>query len=366
MTNTRVMIVDDSAVIRKLLNDVLASEQGIQVVCAASDGNDCLRQVAEAAPDVIVLDVEMPNLDGLGTLRELRSRRLTVPVIMFSTLTERGSKATIEALTLGASDYVAKPSNTGDFMSSIKRVREDLVPKIRALHRDRAKSPVAANAATATPSRPQPRPTTASFALPGRGAAVDAVVIGVSTGGPNALAEFIPQLPAELPVPVFIVQHMPATFTPLLAERLDQRARLKVIEATDGMLVEAGKVYIAPGDFHMTVVRELTKRVIRLNQEKPENSCRPAADVLFRSAAEAYDRRLLGVVMTGMGHDGTVGARAIKSKGGQVIVQDEASSVVWSMAGSVFRAGLADGQFALQDLARATVQHVGQAAQPRV
>jgi two-component system chemotaxis response regulator CheB len=276
---------------------------------------------------------------------------------MFSTLTERGAIATLDALTFGASDYVTKPANIGSVGIALQRVREQLIPKIKALCQ--APHP-------ATPARapfPAPVPTVTpiagpALASPGRRGAIDVVTIGVSTGGPNALAAIIPHIPGNLPVPIVLVQHMPPLFTRFLAERLNSQSALEVREAGGGEELLPGTVYIAPGDYHMVVERKGARIVTALTQAPPENSCRPSVDVLFRSVSETYRSAVLAVVLTGMGQDGLRGCEDIKRWGGSVFVQDEATSVVWGMPGFVVRAGLADRVLPLTDVAAELVRRV--------
>ncbi|HET8614483.1 MAG TPA: chemotaxis response regulator protein-glutamate methylesterase [Actinomycetales bacterium] len=352
-----VMVVDDSVVVRRLVTDVLSADPDITVVGTAPNGRIAIAKMPQLNPDVISLDVEMPVMDGLETLRELRTTYPDVPVIMFSTLTERGATATLEALELGAQDYVTKPANVGSVQASMASVREQLVPKIKALHRSR---PGSRAAALGLPH--QARDTAAG---PGQAAAapvlrtavprepVGVVVLGVSTGGPDALATVLPALPATLAVPVVVVQHMPPTFTRLLAQRLDGRSALEVREAQDGDEVRAGRVLLAPGDFHLRVHRSGTSVVARLDQGTPENFCRPSVDVLFRSAAQLYGGGCLAVVLTGMGSDGARGAGDVVAAGGQVLAQDQATSVVWGMPGAVAQAGLATRLLPLPEVAGA-------------
>jgi len=329
MQAVRVLIVDDSAVTRRLLGEVLASDPEIEVAGTAGNGSLALARIPEVKPDLITLDVEMPGMNGLETITEIRKLYPKLPVIMFSSFTERGARATLDALARGASDYVTKPTSVGGIEGARTRVREQLIPKIKSLCAVRREFPQILPAPTvAAPMRALER--------------IDIVAIGTSTGGPNALAELVPQFPADFPVPIVIVQHMPSLFTRLLADRLNSRARLKVREGQEGKKVESGQVWIAPGDRHMTVARRGDDVVLALKHDPPENSCRPAVDVLFRSVAKAYGANALVVVLTGMGSDGTQGARVIRDAGGAVIVQDEASSVVWGMPGSVVAANLAD------------------------
>lgn len=365
MERIRVLIVDDSAIIRRLLTDALSADPAIEVVGIAANGKIALAKIPMLKPDLVTLDMEMPEMDGLETLTEIRKSHAKLPVIMFSTLTDRGATATLDALARGANDYVTKPSNTGSIELSIKKVQEDLIPKIKAFCIRSAGEPLASLGPT-TDCRPghplvaAPRPLVAAPAQPaikdkalGSDHRVDAVVIGTSTGGPNALSKVIAQLPADLPVPVLIVQHMPPIFTTRLAERLDQLSAIAVREAADGMRLQAGTVYVAPGDFHMKVQRKGTETAIQLTQEAPECSCRPAVDVLFRSASQLYGPNLLATVLTGMGQDGMIGCELIRAQGGYVLAQDEASSVVWGMPGAVTRAGLAHEILPLDAIARA-------------
>jgi two-component system chemotaxis response regulator CheB len=347
MTDIRVLVTDDSAVIRRLVADVINAERGLQVVGTAENGRRALELVAELRPDVVTLDIEMPVMDGLEAAAALHCRDAALPIIMFSTLTVAGATATLEALARGASDFVSKPSGPGGLAAAQAHVRADLVPKIRALGAKR----VAPHATTATPvAAPPPRPPSASRP-DDRPRRIDAIVVGVSTGGPKALESVVPTLPGDLAVPVLVVQHMPPTFTALLAERLDRMSAVRVTEATHGERVAPGHVFIAPGDHHLELRRQGVELQLALHDEPPENSCRPAADVLFRSAAAALGAGVLGVVLTGMGEDGTSGARAVHDAGGSVVAQDAATSVVWGMPGSVVRAGLADQVVPLSDVA---------------
>ncbi len=344
MNPVRILIVDDSAVIRKVLGNLLASDPEIMVAGTAGNGHQALARIPEIKPDLVTLDIDMPGMDGLETLVEIRKLYPTLPVIMFSSLTERGATATLDALARGASDYVTKPSPSGGVDATRDRVQEDLIRKIKSLCAVRV---------------PRPRPVAMPARLVGGSQArIDVLVIGTSTGGPNALSALIPQLPADFPVPVVIVQHMPPLFTRLLSERLNGLARLRVREGKEGERLERGQVWIAPGDYHMTVARHGAEVVLGINHEAQENSCRPAVDVLFRSAAQTYGANVLAVVLTGMGADGTRGSAAIREAGGEVIVQDEASSVVWGMPGSVVAANLAHRICTLGDMGPEVVRRV--------
>ncbi len=352
-TKIRILLVDDSAVIRRLLTDILSGDPELEVIGSAPNGKIALEKLPFLKPDLVVLDVEMPEMDGLETLAEIRKRRPRLPVIMFSSITERGAAVTLEALALGANDYVTKPSNTGSMLTALQRVREDLIPRIKTFCRH-----LLAPAATPlAPRVPSPKIATAAESAPSPVAPprlrqrVDVVAIGVSTGGPNALAALLPQLPATFPVPVVIVQHMPPIFTRLLAERLAARATLSIAEGVVGEILRPGQVWLAPGGSHMVLERQGMQVRLQLHQGEPENSCRPAVDVLFRSVADVYRANVLAVILTGMGNDGLRGCEAIRKAGGQILVQDETSSVVWGMPGFVAKAGLADGQITLPQLA---------------
>ncbi|WP_198507339.1 protein-glutamate methylesterase/protein-glutamine glutaminase [Mariprofundus ferrinatatus] len=339
----RVLVVDDSVVIRKMVSDVLASDPAIEVIGVAANGSIALDKIDKLKPDLITLDIEMPVMDGLETLKELRKLHPRLKVIMFSTLTERGARASLDALSLGANDYVTKPANVGSVAAAQQCLRDELIPKIKGFfHRGPAlpaKAPVPAPAKQPVAS---PVVSPAASVRPGLRQRVDIVAIGISTGGPNALMEMVPTLPKNFPVPIVIVQHMPEMFTKLLADRLDQKSDIQVREAAAGDKLAPGLALIAPGGFHMTLVRKGAVVETALNQDAPENSCRPAVDVLFRSVSDLYGANVLAVIMTGMGQDGMLGCQKIKAAGGQVIAQDKESSVVWGMPGAVAGAGLSE------------------------
>ncbi len=353
MAKIRVLIVDDAVVFRRLVAEELAADPGLEVVGTAPNGKIALAKLSQVTPDLVILDVEMPEMDGLETLRAIRKTHPRLPVVMFSALTERGAGATLDALALGATGYFAKPSATGAD-ASLGVIRTHLIPEIKAIcgaaARPGPKEPSPARSGSHGPAAAGGRGTP-----PGR---VEVVALATSTGGPNALGEVFAALPDDLPVPIVLVQHMPPTFTQLLAERLSTRGPVAVAEGREGEPLRPGRAWIAPGDHHMIVARDGEAVRLAVHQDPPENSCRPAADVLFRSVARAYGPHALAVVMTGMGQDGLRGCEAIKEAGGQVLAQDEASSVVWGMPGFVARAGLADRVLPLGQLAAEIVRRV--------
>ena len=347
MPKIRILVVDDSVVVRRMLSDALTADPQLEVVGTAANGKIALAKIPQVNPDIVILDVEMPELDGIGTLVGIRKSSPALPVIMYSTLTQRGAEATLEALSRGATDYVTKPSNVGSVAQALECIRVQLIPKIKAicggvLGLFQPSLPLVPMVSKApVPSSVFPRPVER----------IDIVAIGVSTGGPNALASLIPNLPPDLPAPVVIVQHMPPVFTRLLAERLAAKSQVGVEEGHQGAVLKPGCAWIAPGDYHMVVANDHQQVVLRTHQGPPENSCRPAVDVLFRSVASVYKSHALAVVMTGMGQDGLRGCEHIREAGGQILVQDQATSVVWGMPGFVANAGLADRVLPLDQLA---------------
>lgn len=320
-----------------MLMTILQEDPAIEVLGTACNGQQGVEFVTKLNPSIVIMDVEMPVLDGLGAVRAIRATHPRLPIIMFSALTTSGGKATLDALHAGATDYIAKPAGMNNAAASIEAIRAQLVPKVLGLC-DAVEDTAPKHHESAIPTIVLP--SVRNKAKPTR---IDAIAIGVSTGGPGALAEVLPHLTSALALPVFVVQHMPETFTKLLADRLDAQCPLDVVEATHGELVKPGTVYIAPGGHHMTVAQqEQHQHVIALNDEPPENSCRPAVDVLFRSLAREYGANLLAVILTGMGHDGLAGTEAVVGAGGAAFAQDQATSVVWGMPGAVARAALAD------------------------
>lgn len=379
----RVLIVDDSAVVRSVLQRIIEREPGFQVIGTARDGQMAIERCRELRPDVVTLDVEMPVLDGLGALPGLLACDRELAVIMVSSLTVRGARETIDALMKGAVDYITKPSLAESREEALAQLSSVLVPKLRALaERRRFSVPVIRMAgASLSPGAARPslpaRAAEARVLLPPRGSlspAADSLragerpatareslltraeprvlAIGSSTGGPAALAQILGSLPSDFALPIVIAQHMPETFTRLLAERLTEVSRFNVREALPGEQLRPGEAWVAPGNHHLTVVRAgAEKLALSLNSEPPVNSCRPSIDVLFGSLAEVAGRHTLALILTGMGHDGRDGAAAIRKAGGLILAQDEASSVVWGMPGAVVSAGLAQGVYPLDQLA---------------
>ncbi len=380
----RVLAADDSKVMRSVLSTLFemhashgdASLPRMELCGLVSDGEEALEAVRRLNPDVLLLDLEMPRMNGLEVLKQLRILAPTLPVIMCSAHTERGARSTLDALTHGAKDYVMKPGQQKDFAAAMDSLMEQLLPKIAALAgwglvRLEPRELTLAEKRAATQDREAsalrtPRTT----GLIETGAPVDLVVIGVSTGGPSALEVMLPMLPRDFAVPVMIVQHMPVLFTVALAERLDRICGMKVRQATDGVAVRRGEVWLAPGDAHMEVVPGISRAgelnpVVKLHQRPALNSCKPSADYLFRAASEMYGDGTLALVMTGMGSDGFDGAKAVRAAGGFVLAQDEATSAVWGMPGRVAREGVANAVVGLPSLAGALLQRVqeGQEAQ---
>lgn len=396
----RVLIVDDSVTIRRLVSDLVASQADLEVAGVAPSGRIALAKIPQVCPDVVTLDVEMPDLDGLQTLAEIRKTHPRLPVIMFSSVTERAAAATLEALALGANDYVTKPAGSTGLAGAIERVREQLLPKIRELGAQApaissvprrgsigtsinpalGSSPVSGapsllappvrsipapvlrsvptpvvRSIPAPPALPRSTPSLGARPIPSLGArsiparsipppgggGIEIIAIGCSTGGPNALTQMFSALPPDLSVPIVITQHMPPIFTKLLAERLSASTRVVVHEAKDGDVLAPGQAWLAPGDHHMDLQRTGSEVRVVLNQEPPENSCRPSVDVMLRGVARVYGTRSLSVILTGMGQDGLRGCQDLYDLGAEIIVQDEATSVVWGMPGFVARAGLA-------------------------
>lgn len=352
------MVVDDSAVVRGLIARQLSEDPEFEVVCTASNGELALRELSRHAVDVVVLDIEMPVMDGITALGEILRTHPGVRVIMASTLTRRNAEISLKALQLGAADYVTKPE-TG--LAGAEAFRRELAEKIKALGRPRRAIPQAA-----APPAPPGQPRTVAAVWPRSGGVrrerqrrPELLAIGASTGGPPALLRLFEALRGADRIPILLTQHMPATFTALLAEQLSRAGGRRCEEGREGEPVEPGRCYVAPGGWHMTVGRSGATPVIRLNQEPPENFCRPAVDPMLRGAAGVYGAGVLGVILTGMGADGARGCEAVSAAGGRFIVQDEASSVVWGMPGAAAATGLAEAVLPLRDIGPWLRQAIG-------
>ncbi|MCY2964661.1 MAG: chemotaxis response regulator protein-glutamate methylesterase [Planctomycetota bacterium] len=348
----RILVVDDSALYRQLVRNVLREVPGVEVVGAAKGGQEALDMVEQLDPELLTLDVHMPDIDGIAVLRELKRRKSRTRALMLSSLTADGAQVTTDALLEGAFDFIQKPSGN-DVAANRETLLAALTEKVEAFRA----SPSSRTRRRGAPARPV-EPVSSRAADDGDAGIVaptgfrcEALVIATSTGGPVALREVIPNLPGDLPVPVFIVQHMPAQYTHSLAERLNQVSPTEVVEGVDGMAAEAGFVYIAPGGRHMKVERRAGKVRLRITDDPPEQSCRPAADYLFRSVAEAYQGQVLAVVMTGMGRDGVAGCREIRQRGGFVIAQHAEGCTVYGMPKAVIDEKLANTVVPLDRLA---------------
>lgn len=328
----RVLVVDDSAIYRKAVRELLEKTPDVEVVGVAANGKIALQKIEQLKPDLLTLDIEMPEMDGIEVLKHLQQNKIDVAAIMLSAFTEEGAKRTTDAVNLGAFDFVLKPQGS-NAQESIGKLRRELLPKIEAFRINYLLThPTSSSSKLEFVDAPAERwsgPT-------------ELIVIGVSTGGPASLTKVLPRIPKNFGLPILIVQHMPPIFTKSLAEDLDKKCQLEVREAAAGDKVRPGQILIAPGGKQMKIEREDHGVFVRITDDPPERSCRPSADYLFRSAAEVYGGSVTAVIMTGMGDDGTEGCRLLKRRGAKVIAQDEASCVVYGMPRQVAEAGLAD------------------------
>jgi two-component system chemotaxis response regulator CheB len=361
--NTRVLVIDDSVVFRRIVSDALAGMPGVEVVATASNGRLAMARMAALQPDLLTLDIEMPEMNGIEVLEAMAAAGMKCGVIMLSALTVRGGELTVRALELGAFDFLTKPEG-GSADLNLNGLRARLLPMIRAFERrreiramlrgdvSRLQSEGVSNAAAPAAPLHQPARTLRRTGLP-------LVLIGVSTGGPAALARLVPALPGDLGAPVFIVQHMPALFTEPLAVSLDRKSAIRVKQAQDGEVAQANHAYVAPGGRHMKLVPGPKGEImVCLSDDPPENGCRPAVDYLFRSAALHFPGRSVAAVLTGMGNDGTAGLRMLKRSGCFTIAQDEASCVVFGMPREAIQAGVIDTVAPLDMVAAAIVKSV--------
>jgi two-component system chemotaxis response regulator CheB len=362
----RVMVVDDSAVIRGLISRWIDAESDLSVVASLRTGRDAVNQLDKVDPDAVVLDIEMPELDGISALPLLLAKRRDLTVIMASTLTRRNAEISLKALALGAADYIPKPGTARE-ISGADAFRVDLIQKIRSLcarRRRLASPPLAPGLAPARDIAPRPTPSHANPAAHApvvlRAFSVSpprALLIGSSTGGPQALMKLVAEIgPLIERLPVLITQHMPPTFTTILAEHLARTSGKPAHEGVDGEVVRPGCIYVAPGGRHMRVVRRGAAVAIALSDAPPVNFCKPAVDPMFQSGVEVWQGGVLGVVLTGMGSDGMRGGRDVVAAGGNVIAQDEASSVVWGMPGAAAHAGICAAVLPLDHIASALMR----------
>lgn len=344
----RVLVVDDAVIVRRIITQALTEQGGIEVVGAAAGGAVALERIEALRPDVVTLDLDMPDMDGVTTLKAIRQRWPVLPVLIFSGANDQAQQ--VEALAAGANATVPKLPHEGNMRNSLAWVRDQLAPAIRNLPRTNRSSPVEETRS--------PAPTDAISVRPGRAKRPAVLGIGASTGGPDALERFLSRLSSDFPLPILIVQHMPEGFTRLLAQRLSDKSGFPAAEARPGVPLVAGQILVAPGDRHLVVERTAEGPRAQITQAAPENSVRPSVDVLFRSLAQVFGESTLAVVLTGMGQDGLAGTERICQAGGRVLVQDEASSVVWGMPGAIARAGLAEGILPLDQLAQVVNERV--------
>jgi two-component system chemotaxis response regulator CheB len=351
----RVMVVDDSAVIRGLLTRTLEDDPEITVVASVANGQMAVSQVSRQETDVVVLDIEMPIMDGLTALPKILAAAPDVKVIMASTLTQKNAQISLKALSAGAADYVAKPSSSE--LHAATNFKRELVEKVKALGGARRKR---RDGAGTSPSAALPFRPVASSRPSGPGPIVlraasnitpSIIAIGSSTGGPQALFTVLSSLPASVKQPILITQHMPPTFTTILAQHLARVGTRPAAEGVDGEPILPGRIYLAPGDFHMKAEARGPERLIRLAKDTPENFCRPAVDPMLRSLTDVYGGAVLCIILTGMGSDGAKGGTVVTTGGGTVIAQDEPSSVVWGMPGAAAAAGICSAILPVAEIA---------------
>jgi len=352
LTDIKVMVVDDSAIVRGLFTRVLEAEPGITVIASAGDGAMAVRMLEREDPDIVLLDIEMPNMDGLTALPKIKQLKPSVVVIMASTLTKRNAEISLRALSLGADDYVAKPTSREELRSA-EDFKRELVEKVLTFGARKRGRPA-----------PMPRPKAAQpiarDIFPARKQTIElrsagstrpeVLAIGSSTGGPKALAECLGPITAGISLPILITQHMPPTFTEILAKHLADVTGWNCAEGQDGELIKPKHIYVAPGGHHMVVARKGPHKIIRINNDPPENFCRPSVDPMLRSMADVYGSNVLVLILTGMGSDGQAGCEKIVQCGGTVIAQDEETSVVWGMPGAVAVTGLCSAVLPINEI----------------
>ncbi len=357
------MVVDDSAVVRGLISRMLEKDSDIEVVDTVSNGELAVKRAQTLDLDIIILDIEMPVMDGLTALPEILKVNPNVKVIMASTLTMKNAEISLKALQAGASEYIAKPTSSRE-MTGGQDFEHELREKVKALGDDRpvrdGGSPAAkqrAAAVTAKPKKPSApitlKPEPITHPKP------KILVVGSSTGGPQALFELFKGLHGKIDVPIVVTQHMPPTFTTILAQHITRSSGIPAAEAADGDALEPGKILIAPGDYHMLLKKRDDKIVAKLNQDPPVNYCRPAVDPMMQSVVDIYGNKAFGVILTGMGYDGKKGAMALAEAGGTVYAQDEETSIVWGMPGAVAEAGICSAVLPLTQLAPKIIEFFG-------
>lgn len=342
----KVLVVDDSALMRKIISDMISDQEDMQVVGAARNGQDMFLKLKNVKVDIITLDVEMPIMDGISTLREMKRLNLDIPVIVLSSVNSDGAKITMNCLQAGAFDFVPKPS--GVISLDINKIKEELILKIRTAISNNLNNEKLLNPYNKTEKL-------SSYNKLTKTEKIEAIVLGASTGGPKALYNVITKLPADLGVPVFVVLHMPVGFTKAFAERLNENSALTVVEATNGMNIEKNKVYVAQAGFHMEIMEN---KKIGLNSEPSIWGVRPAVDILFKSASNVYGKHLISVVLTGMGKDGAEGTKEIKRNGGITISEDKSTCVIYGMPKATFETGMVDMVMPLDQISKTIVKIV--------
>lgn len=346
MGKIRVLVVDDSFLMRKIISDIINSDPNLEVIDKAKDGRAALDKILALKPDVVTLDVNLPSVDGISVLGEVMRRQPT-RVVMLSAYTQEGTSATIKALELGAVDFIAKPS--GEISLDLPKLKDEIISKIKLA------ATIDLEKFLSISQRIQP-----TFARREEKFIVlkKLVIMGASTGGPRAILEIMQGIPGDIPAAFLIIQHMPIGFTSSFAERISWQSAIKTKEAEDGDIILAGKAFVAPAGYHMVLEKDKEQLKIRLNHGGPVNFVRPSIDVTMSSAVQVFGENVVGVILTGMGHDGLEGAREIKAKRGSIIVQDEATSVVWGMPKMISAAGLADKVLPVSEIPKAIIEEI--------
>ncbi|SKA72749.1 two-component system, chemotaxis family, response regulator CheB [Clostridium sp. USBA 49] len=347
MEKIKVLVVDDSALMRKIISDIINMEEDMQVIDTAKNGKDLLEKLKKYNPDVITLDVEMPIMDGIEALKEIKKNSCDIPVIMLSSVSKKGTALTMECLEIGAFDFISKPS--GAISLDLNKVKDELVLKIRMA--SRKKNTMRNHSKNSNMKNIETKSIKRNII----NNKIEAVVIGASTGGPKALYEVITAFPKNIGIPIFIVQHMPAGFTKAFAERLNNNSKITVVEAFDGQTIEKDIVYVAPGGFHMEIKDD---KKIHLNLEPAIWGVRPAVDKLFFSASKVYGSHLLSIVLTGMGKDGAEGTEAIKKAGGITISEDKSTCTIYGMPKAAFETGMVDMVLPINEIASQVIKLV--------